>query len=179
MWFRLQLLVPGLSATNRMMTYPLAGTLTVSLIGGFIRLRPGMFPFIQLGSAHVASEQPSFKHWMSGLRAVEFPVIGSKGGYPIFRTWKWCPCRWTGWTILMSTKNLERCPFFYIRLWLFWFWLVEKHLMKETVNCANLKCISLIIKIVSGKKKNIWCCYCSLIICNHMTNNALKIICIC
>lgn len=112
MWFRLQLHVPGLSATNQMMTYPLAGTLTVSLIGGFIRLRPGMFPFIQLGSAHVASEQPSFKHWMSGLRAVEFPVIGSKGGYPIFRTWKWCPCRWTGWTILMSTKNLEICPFF-------------------------------------------------------------------
>lgn len=29
---------PGLSASNRMMTYPLAGTLTVSLIGGSMRL---------------------------------------------------------------------------------------------------------------------------------------------
>lgn len=28
--------------------------------------------------------------------------------------------------------------------------------MKETVNCANLKCISLVIKIVSGKKKKIY-----------------------
>lgn len=30
---------PGLSASNRMMTYPLAGTLTVSLIGGSMRLK--------------------------------------------------------------------------------------------------------------------------------------------
>lgn len=27
--------------------------------------------------------------------------------------------------------------------------------MKENVNCANLRCIRLIIKLVSGKKKNI------------------------
>lgn len=30
---------PGLSATNRMMTYPLAGTLNVSLICGSMRLK--------------------------------------------------------------------------------------------------------------------------------------------
>lgn len=73
---------------NRMMTYPFAGTLTESLRGGLTRLTPGMFPFIQEESAHVALVHGSFKHRISGLKAVEFPVSGLKGGYAIFITWK-------------------------------------------------------------------------------------------
>lgn len=76
----MHLQLPGLSARKRMMTYPLAGTMTVSLIGGLTRLTPGMGPLIQDGSAHVALVHSLFKQRMSGLNAVEFPVKGSKGG---------------------------------------------------------------------------------------------------
>lgn len=72
--------VPGLYAVKRMMTYPLAGTMTVSLRGGLMRLTPGMGPLIQDGSAHVALVHSLFKQRMSELNAVEFPVKGSKGG---------------------------------------------------------------------------------------------------
>lgn len=63
-----------------MMTYPEAGIFTTSLRGGFMRLTPGMGPLIQDGFAQVALEQSSFKHRISGLKPVEFPVMGSKGG---------------------------------------------------------------------------------------------------
>lgn len=72
--------IPGLSAIKRIMTYPLAGMFTTSLRGGSTRLTPGTGPLIQVGSAHVPLEQSSFKHRMSGLKPVEFPVIESKGG---------------------------------------------------------------------------------------------------
>ena len=77
---KIQNTLPGLSALNLIMTYPFAGTLTVSLMGGSMRFRSGMFPLIQDGSDHVALEHCSFRHRISGLGPVELPVWGSVGG---------------------------------------------------------------------------------------------------